>query len=80
MAPTCATAWPATSPGLPGPNSAQVLDALLRDQRLVGQMIIGPPGRSLIGAVGANPFEERLRSVMDHRGDSAASPAPFAAE
>lgn len=63
------------------PESPPMLDALLRDQRLVGQAIIGPPGRSLIGAVGANPFEERLRSVMDPQGRLAEAPlAPFAAE
>lgn len=49
-----------------GPLST--LDALLRDQQLVGQVLIGGDGPTLIGAVIDNPFERRLRGVMDPRG------------
>jgi hypothetical protein len=44
------------------------LDALvdlLREMGLIGQVLLGPPGRPFIGAVTPNPFEQRLRSVMD---------------
>lgn len=50
------------------PESLPTLDALLRDRHLVGQIIIGSANRSLLGAVDANPFGDRLRSVMDPRG------------
>ena len=32
---------------------------------LIGQVLLGPPGRRFIGAVSPNAFEERLRQVMD---------------
>jgi glycolate oxidase FAD binding subunit len=47
------------------PLAVDTLAALLHDLGLVGQVILGPPGRSLIGAVTANAFGERLRGVMD---------------
>jgi hypothetical protein len=50
------------------PGPIETLDAILRDLGLVGQVLIGPPGRPFIGAVVANPFEERLRGVMDPDG------------
>lgn len=49
-----------------GPLST--LGALLCDQQLVGQVLIGGEGPTLIGAVIDNPFEQRLRGVMDPRG------------
>ncbi len=35
---------------------------------LKGQVLMGPPGRSFIGAVAPNEFERRLRAVMDPDG------------
>ncbi len=50
------------------PEPVETLDAILRDLDLVGQVVIGPPGRPFIGAVEPNAFEERLRGVMDPHG------------
>jgi glycolate oxidase FAD binding subunit len=50
------------------PTSIESLDAVLRDHGLVGQVIVGPPQRRLIGAVSPNTFGERLRAVMDPQG------------
>ena len=41
------------------------LDVLLRELGLVGQLLTGPAGRALLGAVEPNPFEQRVRLVMD---------------
>ena len=41
------------------------LDAILRVQGLVGQVLSGAPGSPFIGAIAPNPFEQRLRSVLD---------------
>ena len=43
----------------------ETLSGILRDMALTGQVLLGPPGRPFIGAVTPNPFEERLRGVMD---------------
>ncbi|AMY08927.1 putative FAD-linked oxidoreductase [Luteitalea pratensis] len=47
------------------PGSIDVLGAILREQGLVGQVLAGAPGSPFIGATAPNPFEQRLRSVMD---------------
>jgi glycolate oxidase FAD binding subunit len=41
------------------------LDETLRAQGLVGQVLSGAPGSPFIGAIAPNPFEQRLRSVLD---------------
>jgi glycolate oxidase FAD binding subunit len=44
------------------------LDSLadsLRSLGLVGQVLVGPPGRPFIGAIEPNAFHDRLRDVMD---------------
>jgi glycolate oxidase FAD binding subunit len=41
------------------------LSALLRDLALKGEVLIGPAGDRVIGAVPSNAVEERLASVMD---------------
>ena len=50
------------------PTDLEVLGEILRGQGLVGQVINGPSLSPFIGAVVANPFEERLRGVMDPHG------------
>ena len=49
-------------------DSPDTLGSILRDRALVGQMLLGSAGSSLIGAVTPNVFEERLRGVMDPDG------------
>jgi glycolate oxidase FAD binding subunit len=46
-------------------DSLDTLADVLRDMRLVGQVLLGPGGRRFIGALVPNAFEERLRGVMD---------------
>jgi hypothetical protein len=46
-------------------DSLDTLADVLRDMRLVGQVLLGPGGRPFIGALIPNAFEERLRGVMD---------------
>lgn len=50
------------------PDSIAVLGGILREQGLVGQVLAGPAGSPFIGATAPNPFEQRLRSVMDPQG------------
>jgi glycolate oxidase FAD binding subunit len=45
-----------------------VLGEILRGQYLVGQVIRGASTSPFIGAVAPNPFEDRLRGVMDPHG------------
>ena len=47
------------------PAPIDVLDGILREQGLVGQVLTGASGSPFIGAIAPNPFEQRLRSVMD---------------
>jgi hypothetical protein len=35
---------------------------------LAGQVLIGPPGRPLVGAIATSEFERRVRAVMDPAG------------
>ena len=63
-----ATRWPATSPGSRGLARSIGSTAILREQGLVGQVLAGASGSPFIGATAPNPFEQRLRSVMDPRG------------
>jgi glycolate oxidase FAD binding subunit len=44
------------------------LDGILRRHGLVGQVLAGAAGAAFIGACAPNPFEQRLRSVMDPSG------------
>jgi glycolate oxidase FAD binding subunit len=50
------------------PADLDVLGEILRGQDLVGQVIRGAPTSPFIGAVAPNPFEDRLRGVMDPHG------------
>lgn len=50
----------------PGPIDG--IDALLRAQGLVGQVLAGASDSPFIGAAAPNPFEQRLRSVLDPAG------------
>jgi glycolate oxidase FAD binding subunit len=47
------------------PHAVSLLDGLLRELALVGQVLTGQSDASFIGAVTSNPFAQRLRSVMD---------------
>jgi glycolate oxidase FAD binding subunit len=46
-------------------GSLDSLSDALKSLALVGQVLVGPPGRPFIGALEPNPFHERLRDVMD---------------
>ena len=50
------------------PRSIESLDAILREQGLVGQVLVGASRSPFIGATAPNPFEQRLRSVLDPAG------------
>ena len=50
------------------PARIDVLDGILREQGLVGQVLAGRVGIALHRRTAPNPFEERLRRVMDPRG------------
>jgi glycolate oxidase FAD binding subunit len=47
------------------PHPVALLDGILREQTLVGQVLTGQPAAPFIGALAPNAFEQRLRSVMD---------------
>ena len=47
------------------PHPVALLDGILREQSLVGQVLTGQSAVPFIGGLAANPFEKRLRSVMD---------------
>ncbi len=50
------------------PGSIEALSQVLASLDLVGQVVCGPPGHALVGAVKDNEFERRVASVMDPEG------------
>jgi len=50
------------------PGQIESLGGILLEQGLVGLVLAGPSGSPFIGATAPNPFEQRLRSVMDPQG------------
>jgi hypothetical protein len=49
-------------------GSLDDLAEILRGQGLEGRVVTGPVRAPALGAVAANPFESRLRAVMDPSG------------
>ena len=56
------------------PDTADALSHTLAELNLTGQVVCGPPGHALIGAVQPNEFGRRVASVMDPDGRFAPGP------